>query len=54
MLGKVETLVNNAGVYGLKTSTNLDIVNINLIGTILGTHEAVKRMSTENGGYGGR
>jgi len=51
--GKVETLVNNAGVYGLKTSTNLDIVNINLIGTILGTHEAVKRMSIENGGYGG-
>jgi len=51
--GKVETLVNNAGVYGVKTSNNIDIVNVNLIGTILGTHEAVKRMSTENEGYGG-
>lgn len=53
-------LINNAGITGPKTRLEdltsdvlREVCDVNLIGTILCTREAVKRMSTKNGGAGG-
>ncbi|MBN9672850.1 SDR family oxidoreductase [Roseibium aggregatum] len=59
-LGTLKGLVNNAGVVDRAMRVEdmlLDrltrMVNINLIGTFLCAREAVRRMSTKNGGQGG-
>ena len=59
-LGPVEGLVNSAGITGLKgrvealTVEAIDaVLRTNVVGTILTCREAVKRMSTRNGGKGG-
>jgi len=56
----LNALVNNAGIFGPKTrlvdlSTKIlrDVCTVNLVGSILCAREAVKRMSTQNGGKGG-
>lgn len=57
-LGPLSALVNNAGVLGrtlLADVTMLDIqqtLNTNVVGPILCSREAVKRMSTAMGGAG--
>jgi NAD(P)-dependent dehydrogenase (short-subunit alcohol dehydrogenase family) len=59
-LGKVTALVNNAGM--LETQMRLEamtderltrVLMINVLGTLLCSREAVRRMSTKNGGVGG-
>jgi NAD(P)-dependent dehydrogenase (short-subunit alcohol dehydrogenase family) len=59
-LGPITGLVNNAGITGGMTRVadlTLDALNrtlaINVVGTIICSREAVKRMSTKNGGQGG-
>jgi NAD(P)-dependent dehydrogenase (short-subunit alcohol dehydrogenase family) len=59
-LGPVRALVNNAGITGgfsrveALTSENLArVFAVNVTGTILCSREAVRRMSTRNGGTGG-
>ena len=59
-LGRVTTLVNNAGILApLSKLKNFDskrmqrIFSVNVIGSFLCAREAVKRMSTANGGDGG-
>ncbi len=59
-LGKVTALVNNAGIIlpkasllELSTARLNQIFQTNVIGTILCSREAVKRMSTHLGGKGG-
>ena len=59
-LGPLELLVNNAGVVGsvgrLDTVTEAmlsDLVRTNFVGAFLAAREAVKRMSTRQGGRGG-
>lgn len=59
-LGPICGLVNNAGVTGgfsrveaLETSSLAQVLATNIAGTILCAREAVKRMSTRHGGYGG-
>ena len=59
-LGTVTGLVNNAGIHGprgpVKDLTEADIrrvLEINVLGLFLTSQEAVKRMSTDNGGKGG-
>ncbi len=59
-LGPVEGLVNSAGITGLKgrlealTVDAIDaVLRTNVVGSILTCREAVKRMSTRNGGSGG-
>jgi NAD(P)-dependent dehydrogenase (short-subunit alcohol dehydrogenase family) len=59
-LGRLDALVNNAGVVDRKARVeemSLDrldrMMRINVIGSILCAREAVKRMSTRNGGQGG-
>lgn len=59
-LGRLTALVNNAGITGragrLETfdaATMRRILEVNVIGTLLCTQEAVKRMSTKQGGQGG-
>lgn len=59
-LGRLTALVNNAGVTGragrLETfdaETMRRVLDVNVIGTLLCTQEAVKRMSTNQGGAGG-
>jgi NAD(P)-dependent dehydrogenase (short-subunit alcohol dehydrogenase family) len=59
-LGRLTALVNNAGVTGragrLETfdaATMRRVLEVNVIGTLLCTQEAVKRMSTKQGGQGG-
>lgn len=58
--GRLDALVNNAGVVDRKSRVedmSLDrltrMMRINVIGSILCAREAVKRMSTRNGGRGG-
>lgn len=58
--GRLDALVNNAGVVDRKARVEdmslerLDrMMRINVIGSILCAREAVKRMSTRNGGRGG-
>lgn len=59
-LGRLTALVNNAGVTGragrLETfdaATMRRVLDVSVIGTLLCTQEAVKRMSTKQGGQGG-
>jgi NAD(P)-dependent dehydrogenase (short-subunit alcohol dehydrogenase family) len=59
-LGPVTALVNNAGITGklgrvseVEVESLRQILNINLLGTILCCREAVRRMSTALGGKGG-
>ena len=59
-LGRLTSLVNNAGVTGragrLETfdaATLRRILDVNVVGTLLCTQQAVKRMSTKQGGTGG-
>ena len=58
--GRLDGLVNNAGI--LETQSDIvdmsrerwqRILDVNVIGTFLCAREAVKRMSTVNGGHGG-
>ena len=59
-LGPIYGLVNNAGVTGgfsrverLQAANLIQMLVANVAGTILCAREAVKRMSTRNGGQGG-
>jgi NAD(P)-dependent dehydrogenase (short-subunit alcohol dehydrogenase family) len=59
-LGTVSALVNNAGTLetqsrleGIDEQRLLRILRTNVIGTFLPSREAVRRMSTRNGGTGG-
>lgn len=59
-LGRLTALVNNAGVTGkagrlesFDVDTMRRVLEVNVIGTLLCTQEAVKRMSTKHGGTGG-
>jgi NAD(P)-dependent dehydrogenase (short-subunit alcohol dehydrogenase family) len=59
-IGKIDTLVANAGIIGGKnpieetSSTQLrELFELNVMGLILCSREAVKRMSTKHGGLGG-
>ena len=60
-VGPLRALVNNAGIVGPKTRVDaltLERVQtmfaVNVFGTILCSREAVRRMSTQHGGSGGR
>jgi len=59
-LGRLTTLINNAGI--VDTKARLDemsaarfkrMLDVNVLGTLLCSREAVKRMSTRHGGAGG-
>jgi NAD(P)-dependent dehydrogenase (short-subunit alcohol dehydrogenase family) len=59
-LGKISSLVNNAGVTGgfarveaVTSATLTKVFAVNVIGAMLCAREAVRRMSTRNGGRGG-
>lgn len=59
-LGPVRALVNNAGITGgfsraeaITSETLVRVFAVNVNGTILCSREAVRRMSTRNGGSGG-
>jgi NAD(P)-dependent dehydrogenase (short-subunit alcohol dehydrogenase family) len=59
-LGPVTSLVNNAGVTGkagrhdtFAAAAIRRILDVNVVGAMLCTREAAKRMSTKNGGTGG-
>ena len=59
-LGPVRALVNNAGITGgfsrveaLTSETLSRVFAVNVTGTILCSREAVRKMSTRNGGNGG-
>ncbi len=59
-LGPVTSLVNNAGITGkagrleaYDVATIRRILDVNVVGTMLCSREAAKRMSTRNGGRGG-
>jgi NAD(P)-dependent dehydrogenase (short-subunit alcohol dehydrogenase family) len=59
-LGPVKSLVNNAGITGgfsrvenVSSEMLSRVFAVNVIGTMLCAREAVKRMSTRNGGTGG-
>jgi len=59
-LGPVAALVNNAGVPGrigrveaLEMATLREVLDVNVVGTILCAREAVRRLSTARGGKGG-
>jgi NAD(P)-dependent dehydrogenase (short-subunit alcohol dehydrogenase family) len=59
-LGRIAALVNNAGIVGLKarldemsTARWKRMFDINVVGTLLCSREALKRMSTRHGGTGG-
>ena len=59
-LGRLSALVNNAGVTGkagrldsYDAATIRRILDVNVVGTLLCTQQAVKRMSTRQGGGGG-
>lgn len=58
--GSVRALVNNAGITGgfsrveaITSETLTQVFAVNVTGTILCSREAVRRMSTRNGGTGG-
>ena len=59
-LGKLEVLVNNAGITGsvgrfadLAAADLEQVIRVNVTGAFLASREAVKRMSTRHGGAGG-
>jgi len=59
-LGRVTALVNNAGILSplgrieaVPANQLVELMAINVVGAILCAREAVKRMSTKNGGTGG-
>jgi NAD(P)-dependent dehydrogenase (short-subunit alcohol dehydrogenase family) len=59
-LGPVTALVNNAGIPGrisrvadLELATLREVLDVNVVGTVLCAREAVRRMSTARGGAGG-
>lgn len=59
-LGPLKGLVNNAGVTGgfarveaVTSATLTEVFAVNVIGAMLCAREAVRRMSTRNGGQGG-
>jgi NAD(P)-dependent dehydrogenase (short-subunit alcohol dehydrogenase family) len=59
-LGKIGGLVNNAGVTGgftrvedLRADAIAQVLAVNVVGTMLCSREAVRRMSTRHGGMGG-
>jgi NAD(P)-dependent dehydrogenase (short-subunit alcohol dehydrogenase family) len=59
-LGPVRALVNNAGITGgfsrvdsIDAATATEVLRVNVIGTMLCSREAVRRMSTRHGGSGG-
>lgn len=59
-LGRLTALVNNAGITGragrldtFDAATIRRVMEVNVVGTFLCTQEAVKRMSTKQGGSGG-
>ena len=59
-LGRLSALVNNAGIVDLKARLDAmsvarwrRMLDVNVIGTLLCSREAVKRMSTRHGGTGG-
>jgi NAD(P)-dependent dehydrogenase (short-subunit alcohol dehydrogenase family) len=58
--GRLEILVNNAGVTGgmarlqdVTAAALLEVNRVNVVGAFLASREAVRRMSTRNGGQGG-
>ena len=60
-LGPVKGLVNSAGTTGMGTRVEdmsadamRGVIGLNVIGLMLCSREAVRRMSTKNGGTGGR
>jgi NAD(P)-dependent dehydrogenase (short-subunit alcohol dehydrogenase family) len=59
--GTLEVLINNAGIVGLRDKVvNMDaerfnqMFAVNITGSFLCAREAIKRMSTDHGGRGGR
>ena len=59
-LGKIGGLVNNAGVTGgftrvedLRADAIAQVMTVNVLGTMLCSREAVRRMSVRHGGMGG-
>ncbi|HEY2544573.1 MAG TPA: SDR family oxidoreductase [Candidatus Acidoferrum sp.] len=59
-LGPIAALVNNAAITGgferieaVTSATLIEVFAVNVIGAMLSAREAVKRMSTSNGGRGG-
>jgi NAD(P)-dependent dehydrogenase (short-subunit alcohol dehydrogenase family) len=59
-LGRITTLINNAGIVDMKarldemsTARFKRMLDVNVLGTLLCSREAVKRMSTRHGGAGG-
>jgi NAD(P)-dependent dehydrogenase (short-subunit alcohol dehydrogenase family) len=59
-LGRLTHLVNNAGIVGRSSrldaadaATIRSVIDLNVTGAILVAREAIKRMSTKNGGGGG-
>jgi NAD(P)-dependent dehydrogenase (short-subunit alcohol dehydrogenase family) len=59
-LGPLVALVNNAGITGklgrfadVDTQSLRRILDVNIVGTMLCSREAVRRMSTASGGHGG-
>ena len=58
--GRLDALVNNAGIVTRKSRVDdmdaerlLRVMRVNVVGAILCAREAVRRMSTRNGGRGG-
>lgn len=57
--GRVDALVNNAGILNKKLFSDIKVheleklFSVNVIGSFICAREAVKRMSTSNGGNGG-
>ncbi|HTS74852.1 MAG TPA: SDR family oxidoreductase [Bryobacteraceae bacterium] len=59
-LGRVDALVNNAGITGgfarveaLRAPDVSEMLRVNVLGTMLCSREAVRRMSSKHGGAGG-
>ncbi len=59
-LGSIAVLVNNAGITGgaarveqVSADTLQEVMRVNVCGAFIAAREAVKRMSTKNGGLGG-
>jgi NAD(P)-dependent dehydrogenase (short-subunit alcohol dehydrogenase family) len=59
-LGSITALVNNAGITGkagrldtFDADTIRRVLDVNVVGTLLCSQQAVRRMSTKNGGKGG-